>query len=255
MSSSEILFRHSNSPCLDGHFHYRQVIGKLNYLEKNSRPDITYPVHQCARFCADPKVEHGKAIMWIGRYLLATRDKGMILKPNGESFDVSVDADFTGNWDPSEAASDCDTARSRHGYIITYAGCSITWRLVLQTEVALSSTESEVIGLSEALRATIPLIELLKELKAYGYPIADTVPKIHCKVYEDNSGALEIATVFKLRPRTRHLNTRFHHFRQYAARGEIEILPIDTTLQTSDFLTKPVEVEILLRHRLKVMGW
>jgi len=255
MASSKILFRHSSSASFNGHFHYRQVIGKLNYLEKNSRPDITYAVHQCARFCSDPKVEHGKAVMWIGRYLLATRDKGMILKPNGESFDVSVDADFTGNWDSTEAASDCDTARSRHGYIITYAGCPITWASKLQTEVALSSTESEVIGLSEALRATIPLMDLLKELKGEGYPIADTIPKIHCKVYEDNSGALEIATVFKLRPRTRHLNTRFHHFRQYAARGEIEILPIDTTMQTSDFLTKPVELEILLRHRLTVMGW
>ena len=74
-------------------------------------------------------------------------------------------------------------------------------------------------------------------------PITESIPKIFCKVYEDNSGALEIATVFKLCPRTKkHLNTRFHHFRQYQERGEIEILPINTTMQVSNILTKPLEL-------------
>jgi hypothetical protein len=129
------------------------------------------------------------------------------------------------------------------------------WASKLQTEVALSSTESEVISWSEALRAGIPLMELMKELKQQGFKITDGIPKIFCRIFEDNSGALEIATVFKLRPRTKHLNTRFHHFRQYQQRGEIEILPIDTSLQTSDFLTKPVDLKTLVRHRLAVMGW
>ena len=31
-------------------FHYRSVIGKLNFLEKSTRPDISVSVHQCARF-------------------------------------------------------------------------------------------------------------------------------------------------------------------------------------------------------------
>jgi hypothetical protein len=79
----------------------------------------------------------------------------------------------------------------------------------LQTEGALLSTESKVIGLSKALlQATIPLIELLnKELKEEEYPIANTVPKIHCKLYEDNIGALKITTVFKLQLQTKYLNT------------------------------------------------
>ncbi|MFN9981526.1 MAG: hypothetical protein ACK53Y_16495, partial [bacterium] len=39
-------------------FDYRQVIGKLLYLEKSTRPDISCAVHQCARHCAKPKVQH-----------------------------------------------------------------------------------------------------------------------------------------------------------------------------------------------------
>ncbi len=123
----------------------------------------------------------------------------MILKPTGTSFDVYVDADFAGNWKQSEADSQ-DTARSRHGYIIMYARCPILWALQLQMEIALSSTESEFIGLLTALRATIPIMELVKELKGQGFDMVSTQPTIHCCVFEDNSSVLEIAKIPKMRP-------------------------------------------------------
>ena len=44
----------SAPPCQNPPFHYRRVIGKLNFLEKSSRPDIAYAAQQCARFCSDP---------------------------------------------------------------------------------------------------------------------------------------------------------------------------------------------------------
>jgi DNA-binding response OmpR family regulator len=46
-----------------------------------------------------------------------------------------------------------------------------------------------------------------------------------------------------------------HHFRDYVARGEITIHKIDTLDQLADYLTKPVNVEILLKLRKLVMGW
>ena len=73
----------------------------------------------------------------------------------------------------TEESEDRDTARSRHGYIITYAEGTIAWKSQLQAEVALSSTESEYTGLSNVLRETIPSVELLKEinrLKCEGHP-------------------------------------------------------------------------------------
>jgi len=78
-------------------YHYKQIIWKLNYLEKSTRPDISYASHQCAYLSADPKQLHAGAVKWLGRYLKGTKDKGMILKPKGTSFDVYIDADFAGN--------------------------------------------------------------------------------------------------------------------------------------------------------------
>ena len=82
MQLSKILFRQADAEAFDKSFDYRSVIGKLNYLEKGSRPNIAYAAHQCARFAADPRKPHGDAVRWLGRYLLGTRDKGMILRPD-----------------------------------------------------------------------------------------------------------------------------------------------------------------------------
>ena len=78
-ASSKLLTRHSDSKSFYGLFNYRPVIGKLNYLEKARCSDISYAVHQCARFVSDSKVEHGEAVRWLGHYLKGTRDKGTIM--------------------------------------------------------------------------------------------------------------------------------------------------------------------------------
>ena len=254
-ASSRILRRHQDSEPFDRSFDYRSVIGKLNYLEKATRSDIAYITHQCARFVTDPRKEHGDAVRWLGRYLRGTRDKGTILSPDpSRGLEVYVDADFAGNWDSRES-DDKDTARSRHGYYISYAGCLITWKSQLQTEYALSSTESEYTGLSYALREAIPIMELLKEMKAKGFRIHASTPKVHCRVFEDNSGALEMAKTHKFRPRTKHLNCRLHHFRDYVERREISIHPITSAQQPADILTKPVNDTTLQYLRRIVMGW
>jgi hypothetical protein len=49
----------------DRDFNYRQVIGKLLYLEKSTRPDIACAVHQCPRYCISPKVSHAQAVKRI----------------------------------------------------------------------------------------------------------------------------------------------------------------------------------------------
>jgi hypothetical protein len=82
----------------DKKFDYRQVIGKLLYLEKSIRPDISCAVHQCARFCANPKIKHAEAVKRIGRYLLATKDKGLIMSPTKGGIECWVDASHASEW-------------------------------------------------------------------------------------------------------------------------------------------------------------
>jgi hypothetical protein len=209
--SSILLHRDSKGVPFDKSFHYRSVIGKLNFLEKSTRPELAYAVHQCARFCSNPKRLHGEAIEHIGRYLLSTSEQGIILRPKQDTFDCQVDASHAGEW-KKETASNEDMAKSRTGYIIMFAGCPLIWLSKLQTEIALSFTKAEYIALSTATREIIYLIDFFREAKDKGVPINVNNAVVHCKIFEDNSGAIEMAKVPKMCPRTKHLNIKYHHF-------------------------------------------
>jgi hypothetical protein len=188
--TSKLLSRHSNSTDFDNHFNYRSVIGKLNFLEKSMRPDVAYAVHQCAHFCQDPKVEHGRAVTWLGCYLAATHDKGLILRPDpGKSFEVHANANFAGAWVWNEAW-DLDTVRSWTNYAMTFAGCPLLWASKLQSLIALSSTESKLIAASEALRAAIPLFNIAQEALEYGIKFNGSTPLFKTKLFQDNEGAI-----------------------------------------------------------------
>ena len=253
--TSKILTRDMNGKSFDKRFHYRSVIRKLNYLEKGTRSDISHITHQCARFSKNPKESHVKAIWWLVRYLKGTKNEGLILNPDRDKgIELFVDANFAGNRDNSDTASP-DTARSRHGYIIKFMGCPIVWKSQLQQEIALSSTESEYTGLSYALRDAIPIMHLVTEMHTLGFITMYSKPKVYCHIYEDNSGALEMAKVHKYRPRTKHINVKYHHFRGYVSDGKIKLYPISTTIQPADIFTKPLPKELLIRHRLRLMGW
>ena len=54
----------------------------LTYLKYSTRLDLSMVVHQCARFCEDPKRSHDIAVKQIGKYLLGTTDKGIICRPD-----------------------------------------------------------------------------------------------------------------------------------------------------------------------------
>ena len=103
-------------------------------------------------------LSHKKSVMWLGRYLLDTRKRGLIYKPDrSQGLECYVNADFAGGWSQSDSAN-ADNVLSRIGYVIMYANCPIHWVSCPQTEIALSTAEAEYIALSQSLRDVIPLI-------------------------------------------------------------------------------------------------
>jgi hypothetical protein len=252
--SNVILHAHHGSPPHNEAWHYRSVIGKLNYIEKSTRPDISFAVHQCARFCESPTIEHTAAVKRIGRYLLSSVDKGITSIPNNTSIQCYTDASFLGEWE-RERSDDPVTARSRTGYILMYANCPIIWASKLQTEIAHSATEAEYIALSQSLKEVTAMMYLLQELKDASFELNIDIPKVQCKVFEDNTGAIEMARLPKMRPRTKHLNAKYHHFREAVADGRIIIEYISTKHQLADILTKAVIIVLFELLRRGIQGW
>ena len=96
-------------------------------------------------------------------------------------------------------------------------------------------------------------MNLVKELKELGFNKNQyTAPVVKCKAFEDNTGALEVANVPKMRPRTKHINNQYHHFRSFVRSGEIKIEHISTENQLADMFTKPLSQNTFqkLRHKL-----
>jgi hypothetical protein len=191
----------------------------------------------------------------IGRYLLATKDKGLIMNSDKSGMECWVDSAHASEWSNKTASNDLSTARSRMGFIIRYAGCPMHWASKMQTEIALSTTEAEYIALSQAMREVLPIIWLVQEAHDHGICVLTKPPKIHCEVFEDNDGAIEIAKVPKMRPRTKHLNIKYYHFREEVKKGTISIYHVGTKEQIADIFTKPLEEGLFRSLREKLMGW
>jgi hypothetical protein len=158
---------------------YRSAIGMLNYLAASTRPDCFFAVHQCARFSANPRLSHERAVKRIIRYLKGTKNKGIILNPDqSKGIQCYVDADFAGGYS-SETSDDPVSVFSQTGYVIYYYGCPVTWVSKLQAEISLSTVEAEYIALSQAMRDIIPFMDRMKELDGI-FGEDSPKPNIHC---------------------------------------------------------------------------
>jgi hypothetical protein len=202
---NEHLHAHLDKSPFALNFNYQSMIGKLNFLAQTTRTDIMYATHQLAKYSLDPREPHGEAALYLVRYLKKSRDIGIRFRPNPEKgFECYCNADFSGAWNKQFARHDPSTAKSRSGWVIFYAGCRIIWASKLQTQVALSTTKAKCIAMSQALRNVLPIMFLIQEIKAKGFQVICTKPYVYCKVFEDNSGALELARLLKLRPHTKY---------------------------------------------------
>jgi hypothetical protein len=212
LAAGQILNKYlEGKPCKKS-WNYRNAVGMLSYLQGNTRPDISMAVRQTACFCNNPMLSHEKAVTCIGRYLCHSRDHGIIFNPDiTKGLECLVDAHFAGGLNLSDP-DDASNLMSWTGFIIKYANCLIYAKSKLQTEIALSTAESEYIALSTALREVIPLMTLMEEINEF-VPLHINEPDFYCKVWEDNQSCIAIAYSQTFSPHNKHIVLKYHHFR------------------------------------------
>jgi hypothetical protein len=108
--------------------------------------------------------------------------------------------------------------------------------------------------MSQSLGDILSIMFLVQEICKKGFQVICTKPYVCCKIFEDNSGALELATLPKLCPRTKHINVCYHHFREHVRNGLIKIFPVGTENQIVDALTKPFSQNVFQQHRCYMCG-
>lgn len=262
-SDCRALGTHKDSQRAIEKWSYRSILGMTMYLASNSRPDISFAVHQCARFSHDPKVEHEQALLRICRYLKGTRTQGLILRPSNEiSVDCYVDADFLGLYGV-EDVHDPMSARSRTGFVILLANCPLAWTSVLQPTISVSTLESEWNALSASMRALIPMKRLVGEVLSGMSlkPGTDFRVATKSQVFEDNAGVVQLATTKKMTSRTRHMAVKMFWFMEKLGNNpetggeDISIIKVASKDNMADIFTKSLGRVDFCRLRHLLCGW
>jgi hypothetical protein len=210
---------------------YRSMIGSLLYLCA-SRPDIMLSVCMCARFQANPKEVHLRAVKRIMRYLVYTPKFG-ICYPKGSTFDLIgySDVDYAG----------CKIDRKSTSGTCQFLGrFLVSWASKKQNSVALSTTKAEYIV---AGHCCAQLLWMRQTLRDYGYKLSK-VPLL-C----DNESAIRMADNPIEHNRTKHIDIRYHFLRDHQQKGDIEIAYVSTHNQLADIFTKPLDEKTFSKLR------
>lgn len=198
---------------------YQNLIGGLMYLVVSTRPDIAYSVSYLSQFNRCPSKTHWIQAKRILRYLKGTIDKCLVYTKNVSDFTGFVDADWGGG----------EGRKSFSGFVYFLANGPVSWAAQKQKVVALSSTEAEYIGITEASKDAVFLSNLHVEL--FGQ-------SIHPLLYNDNQSALKMARNPIFHGKSKHIDIRHHYIRELIKNGRLTLKYLRTDEMTADIFTK-----------------
>ena len=131
----------------------------------------------------------------------------------------------------------------------------MVWASKLQREIAASTTEADYNSLSESLRCGIHTKQIVDKIKTSGRKATKDAPRVHCKVFGDNIGALEMAVLPKMRPRMKHIRMRMNHFREHVRKELITIQGIASRYHLADIVTKSKLKALFVSQGVSLMQW
>lgn len=210
---------------------------ELHYLAKRIRADVLTAVSYCATRVLCPDEDDEKKLDRVLSYLLYSRDQKLTLKI-GDRLEIRayVDASFGTYRD----------MKSVTGVIIMIGGASIYVKSGKQKIVTRSSTEAELVGLSDALSQIIWTREFLI---SQGHHIGPAV------VFQDNQSTVCLVNRGKsMSERTRHVKVRHFFISHYVEANEIKIEYLPTGEMVADLMTKPLHGALFDKHRKMYIG-
>ncbi|XP_019414581.1 PREDICTED: uncharacterized protein LOC109326345 [Lupinus angustifolius] len=215
---------------------YRQLVGRLLYLT-NTRLDITFVVQQLMQFMVVPTVLHHKAMTRVLRYIKGTPGQGLLYSPTST---IQIKGFSDSDW-----ATCPDTRKSISGYSMFLGDSLVSWKSKKQNTVSRSSSEAEYRALAIASCEIQWLIYLLNDFQVlYKHPAL---------LYCDNNSARYIAANAVFHECTKHVEIDCHVIRERLNNKLLHLLPISTSAQVADIMTKPLE-PTLFKNNLSKLG-
>jgi len=208
------------------------LLGKLQYLN-HSRPDIRTAVSYNASINR-PTINDYEKLLDLVRYLLITKDKGLILYPSENSIDEPVvptcyvDASYLSHMD----------GKSHSGYIIGFGDIPKSYfysKSAKQKLVATSSTHAEIRALYEL---TLKLIYITSIFQEIGREVRTPII-----IHEDNQPVIDLTNPDKIingTIKSKHFVMICEFIKEKCREGLLALLKCPTEKNESNVMTKIV---------------
>ncbi|RKF71127.1 Retrovirus-related Pol polyprotein from transposon TNT 1-94 [Golovinomyces cichoracearum] len=158
---------------------YQQKTGSVNWLAVQTRPDIAWSVSELSKYLQNPGPQHLAAIDHLLENLSSTKYLAL-------QYDGKTPPNLCVGYSDASFADEVPSRHSSHGYAFSLYGGLITWKAQKQKTVTTSTTESEILALSQAGREVIWWNRFFKRI---GFVLDEEII-----IYCDNRQALRVVT-------------------------------------------------------------
>jgi hypothetical protein len=204
---------------------YSSKVGSAQYATTITRPDVAKATSHLGQFLSNPSPDHLHAIGLIIAYLYQTRYRAICYHRNTSnlpSVEFCSDASYGDNHD----------RKSSGAYLCKLFGGPVDWKAAKQRTITTSTTEAELLAISEAGKSMCMWIRIFNQIMFDpGHPVA-----IQC----DNQQTIQLLTkeAPHLRTKLRHIDIHQHWLRQEVQAGRIPVKWVPTDEMAADGLTK-----------------
>ena len=235
LSTAKLDFN-DDSPLLENVKLYQEIVGSLIYLVTCTRPDIAYVVSILAQSMSKPTMAHLKLAKFVLRYLKGTKFHGLIYRK-------CTPIDIIGYTDASWANGMDRKSISGYCFMMHKNSSLISWKTKKQSVVALSTCESEYIGMAFAIQEAVFLQNLLCDFLVFhtAHPV---------KLHVDNMGSIDLAKNPVFHNRSKHIDTKYHYIRSKISDGSIHVCYVSSKENIADVFTKPCTKQALSKFQL-----
>jgi hypothetical protein len=217
---------------------FHSFVMKLLYLAKRVRADILTPVSFLTTRVSEATAQDKTKLDRVFKYLNATPEIGLVLEATKDlCLYAFVDASFAVHSD----------FKSRTGGVLSLGKGAIWVHSSKQKLVSKSSTEAELIGLSDTVSQVIWTRDFLI---SQGYNLGPA------KVFQDNLSTMALALKgASSAQRTRHIGIRFFFVKDRVDSGEICLEYLPTEDMIADIMTKPLQGDLFRKLRRRLLNW
>ena len=240
-AAKNLMYVDDKSPLLDEKrgevFH--SVTGKCLYFCKRIRPDVDPTVAFLTTRVSMCTEQDWKKLLKLIGFLKGTIDDVRIVGASSlQDLYTWIDAAYGVH----------NNMRSQTGGAMSFGYGIVHGKSSKQKLNTKSSTESELVEVSEYLPYNIWLINFLKY---QGYIIKNNV------VYQDNQSAIrmEINGRNSCTGNSRHIDIRYFFVKDRVDKKEVKIVYCPTEQMLADFYTKPLNGSLFKFFREVIMGW